>query len=60
MEHKIGTIYTLPDGTKTLVVEGGVCNDCILSNYFMECVAFKCECYTRSDGKYVIYKKIEN
>lgn len=61
MEHKIGTVITLPDGRKAKVVAGGGvirCTECVLLASAI-CSHVRCRINERDDHKNIIYKEIK-
>lgn len=69
MEHAIGSIITLPDGIKVEVVEvsrTNGCRSCLFEHGKYNCckssmrdIAGPCIDMSRSDRKYIIYRKIK-
>lgn len=60
MEHRIGTVVTLPDGRKAEVVkQDGSCEGCILAKDAHLCANSPCLPEERNDHKNIIYKEIK-
>ena len=68
MEHRIGTIVTLPDGRRAEVVEGKTCEGCaVRMKGIIACIKWTergiigtCYSARRTDHKNIIYKEIKN